>query len=148
MYTSSLSSWAIPPVFPGSGNNWKEITAHTWQLSLLRLKPAPPPNTDHDSEQSPKCTLTAEKSARTASQDSCTLGADHPGCCPAHDQPPSACQLLFFMTWKLLVLPMSAGNGSLITAKSLLIVKIRSTSDCRASSSKITGIVYESDEQQ
>ena len=94
MYTPFSSRGAFsglsPPVFSSSGNNWKVTIAHTGHLSPLKLKPALPPTWTVDSEQSPKCTHTAEESTKMVSQESCILGVDTPPTLTPHPRPDSA----------------------------------------------------------
>lgn len=134
-----LLSWAIPTwrgkailallgpsVLPSSGNSWKITTVHTRQPCRPRLKPAPH-NTDHDNEQGPKGTPTAEGSARKVSQESCTHSANHAGHNPARTSHcPRALPVSSSLTRR--GINISARNDSLITIKFLPTVKMRPAS--------------------
>lgn len=109
----------------------KSNIAHIGSYLCLDSSLPTPTNTDHDSEKNPESTHTAEGSAQMVSQESSMLSVDHPRHCPSQDQPHprilSSASVLCDL--EAAAIDTSAGNGSLITAKSLLIVKIKSTSE-------------------
>lgn len=128
------------PLLPGSSRPSKlqkplGSNRSSYIATASTQTPACPHNADRDHEQAPA------GSPRRVSQGHSVLhaddlrhspGRDWPFCQGSTSAPPSH-------DLEGAGINVSVGNGSFVTAKSLLLVKIRSASGCRISSCKITG---------